>query len=97
VKHGVAKSSEKGFVHLRIAVVGDDLCVEIINSRPFDAEQSVGSGVGLANVKRRIELCYGADGDVALHADGNQTRVRLRIPLQRKSAKIKGLSEVAGY
>jgi LytS/YehU family sensor histidine kinase len=53
--------------------------------------------VGLANVKRRVELCYGADGDVILQADRNQTTVRLRIPLQRKSAKLKGLTEVADY
>jgi hypothetical protein len=94
VKHGVAKSSQNGFVHLRIATLLGDLCVDITNSRPFISEQSAGAGgVGLANVKRRVELCYGADGDVILQADRNQTTVRLRIPLQRKSAKLEGLTE----
>jgi two-component system, LytTR family, sensor kinase len=98
VKHGVAKSSQKGFVHLRITILLGDLCVDITNSGPFISEQSAGAGgVGLANVKRRVELCYGADGDVILQADRNQTTVRLRIPLQRKSAKLKGLTEVADY
>ena len=98
VKHGVAKSSQKGFVHLRITTVLGDLYVDITNSGPFIPEQPASAdGVGLANVKRRIELCYGADGDVVLHADRNQTNVRLRIPLQRKSARAKRLTEVPGY
>jgi len=89
VKHGVAKSSEKGFVHLQITTVGPDLCVNIMNSGQFLPDQSAGNGgVGLSNVKRRLELCYGAEGEVALKADRAQTTVTFRVPLQRRSGKI---------
>lgn len=98
VKHGVAKSSGTGFVHLKITTVGLNLCVNITNSGRFMPEQSSGNGgVGLANVKRRLELCYGADAEVVMQADQTQTTVGFRIPLRRESSRIKRFGEVTAH
>jgi len=98
VKHGVAKSSGKGFVHLKITTAGPNLCVDITNSGLFMPEQSIGNGgVGLSNVKRRLELCYGADGEVVINAGRTQTTVGFRVPLQRQSGHIKRFSDIADH
>jgi two-component system, LytTR family, sensor kinase len=98
VKHGVAKSSGKGFVHLKITTAGPNLCVDITNSGLFMPEQSIGNGgVGLSNVKRRLDLCYGADGEVVINAGRTQTTVGFRVPLQRQSGHIKRFSDVADH
>lgn len=97
VKHGVAKSSEKGFIHLKITTVGTDLCVDITNSGQFLPEELPRDkgGVGLSNVKRRLELCYGTESEVILRSDQTQTTVGFRVPL-RRSVQIKRLTELAG-
>jgi len=93
VKHGVAKSSQKGFVHLKITIVGSNLCVQIANSGQLNVKQlHRNGGIGLPNVKRRFELCYGAEGEVVLHTDRTQTTVSFQVPLQRQSDKSQELA-----
>ena len=61
-------------------------------------EQSSGNGgVGLTNVKRRLELCYGADAEVVMQADQTQTTVGFRIPLRRESSRVKRFGEVTAH
>lgn len=85
IKHGVARSSESGFVHLKIATAGSSLRVDITNSGQFLPEEPSGNdgGVGLSNVKRRLELCYGTDSEVVVRSDHAQTTIGFRIPIRR--------------
>src|SRR5215831_10115738 len=59
IRHGIARRTNPGYVHIRGTVKDDELRVTIVNSAaggPADA----GFGMGLQNVRRRLEICYGA-------------------------------------
>jgi LytS/YehU family sensor histidine kinase len=88
VKHGVACRSGIGFVRLYIRKRGDQITIEICNSGPFreaspetrkDADG--GNGVGLANVRRRLALCYGSGSDVEVSSAEDVTSVRFSLPV----------------
>jgi sensor histidine kinase YesM len=38
------------------------------------------AGVGLANVKRRLRLCYGPDADLVIESSPEGTKVQFAIP-----------------
>jgi two-component system LytT family sensor kinase len=66
VKHGVATRAGGGFVRLtiRVAHAQGGISVKIANSGECDLAllTNPGRGIGLTNVRRRLELCYGEDG-----------------------------------
>lgn len=82
VKHGVAPRRSAGFVRLRIRREAETVVVEISNSGAFREPQRNGSreGVGLANVRRRLDLCYGAESRLEIDSEDDATTVRFSIP-----------------
>ncbi|MGH7487569.1 MAG: hypothetical protein ACREMY_18490, partial [bacterium] len=42
-----------------------------------------GAGVGLQNVKRRLELCFGARSDLVIDSSTAGTTVRFSVPLDK--------------
>ena len=45
--------------------------------------QAAGAGVGLQNVRRRLEICYGSGADLEVRFEPGYTSVELNIPLVR--------------
>jgi two-component system LytT family sensor kinase len=87
VKHGVASRMGAGFVHLKIRAAGDTVVVEVSNSgvwdRPPGLSSPSSSGIGLTNVRRRLELCYGADARFEIRVENGVTTVAFTIPVAR--------------
>jgi|HubBroStandDraft_1064217.scaffolds.fasta_scaffold00638_8 two-component system LytT family sensor kinase len=83
VKHGVASRMGAGFVHLKIRAAGQAVSVEVSNSGMWDSPpglSSESSGIGLTNVRRRLELCYGAEGRFEIRAANGVTTVAFTLP-----------------
>ena len=80
VKHGVASRMGAGFVHLKISAAGESIAVEISNSGEWDSPPGLSSGIGLANVRRRLELCYGAAARFEIRAAEGVTTVAFTVP-----------------
>ncbi len=97
VKHGVAGRAGNGFVRLRIRVVEEAVRVEVSNSGSFQAETegSRGTGVGLANVRRRLALCFGKDGTLDVSSDIDATTVAFSVPRGALAEKTPLRAEVA--
>ena len=89
VKHGVASRAGSGFVRLRIRVVEQAVQVEVSNSGGFrqENEGNRGTGVGLANVRRRLALCFGKDGTLSVSSDHQATTVAFSVPHPSAAAK----------
>jgi hypothetical protein len=82
VKHGVASRPGGGFVRLSIQNRDGRIQVEICNSGEF-REPSPGrepKGVGLANVRRRLTLCYGNPSTVQMRSANDLTVVSFSVP-----------------
>jgi two-component system LytT family sensor kinase len=85
VKHGIAANPAPGWLRLRIRALTDALEISVEDSGGGGAQpgNNTGAGVGLANVTRRLELCYGAEAAVHFRSGPEGTKVQFRIPRAR--------------
>ena len=82
IKHGVALRTEPGFVRVTAGRRADQLCVRVENSSA-GAAANPGEGVGLQNVRRRLEICYGPAYGVELSLGERQSIAEVTIPISR--------------
>jgi two-component system, LytTR family, sensor kinase len=86
IKHGVAPRVSAGFVRLDITARRDVLSVEVSNSGECDFHTLMGTradgGIGLPNVRRRLELCYGLESTFLAEVEDGVTTVGFRLPLK---------------
>jgi two-component system, LytTR family, sensor kinase len=81
IKHGVALRTEPGYVRVRAACGNGALRITVENSGSDRASESPGARVGLENVRRRLEICYGSSSELLLSLDPHNTVAELSIPL----------------
>jgi two-component system, LytTR family, sensor kinase len=86
VKHGVAPRTGTGFVRLDITAQPDMLSVTISNSGECDTSALTAGhadgGIGLANVRRRLELHYGEESSFLAEVEDGVTTVGFLLPLK---------------
>jgi two-component system LytT family sensor kinase len=84
--HGISKSLEEGTITINASIEGDTLCISIRNAGcvpgSFD-DAPKKQGVGIANVKARLQLHYGSRQSFTIRevAPGDVTAV-FRLPLE---------------
>ena len=85
-KHSDTVSNPNGFIKISIAVDESDNCVfEIINSaKEKNSIDGKYQGVGLQNIKKRLELQYGENYEFLEEKVEAIYRMQLSIPLERK-------------
>jgi LytS/YehU family sensor histidine kinase len=81
IKHGVAQRSEPGYVRIKGQLHGEQVRILIENSGSGASSETAGSGVGLHNVRRRLEICYGSAADLRLTITPTKSVVEVDIPL----------------
>jgi sensor histidine kinase YesM len=67
--HGIARSLGKGTITIKVSIEGDKLCISIRNAGcvPGSFGESLKrQGVGIANVRARLELHYGNRQSVSI-------------------------------
>ena len=84
VKHSVNIDSEESFVKVVIEVDEKKLYFNCINSKdpnfiPSLKEKS--SGLGLGNIKRRLELLYGNNHKLEINSTETKYEIKLELPL----------------
>lgn len=96
VKHGVAPISRPVTIRLEVSRDGDDLVVIVEDNgepAPSGALPTGGLGVGLNNVRQRLEVLYGARGVLQAAPRERGFLVLVRIPLKLETttgAKVMG-------
>jgi hypothetical protein len=88
IKHGVAPRTEPGYVRIEAVLCGEGLRILVENSSSERVVQSAGTGVGLQNVRRRLEICYGPEANLRMNSQPQKTTVELSIPHARISASV---------
>lgn len=80
-KHGISYR-ERSFISVSLEISGDRLEFRIVNSRrPHESEDNDKTGIGLANVRQRLELIFGSSADLQIRELEKEYIVNLAIPL----------------
>ncbi|MBI1798016.1 MAG: histidine kinase [Candidatus Eisenbacteria bacterium] len=80
IKHGIAERIEGGTVRIAAARHDGVLTIEVENDADPDARSRRGAGVGLANVRRRLDALEGRDTRLDVRRIADQFRVTLTLP-----------------
>jgi hypothetical protein len=86
VKHGVAGLVEGGTIRLSVERSGDSVRVAVENAFDSDSPPANRLGVGLVQVRRRLELRYGGAAGLQAGAREGVYRVELRFPCESPMA-----------
>ena len=84
-KHGVSKLSKDAEVLIRLEVDASKLHFEVINSKPLLLEKDEAGyteGIGLKNVKRRLELIYPDGHNFDIIEKDEEFRIELNLDLE---------------
>jgi hypothetical protein len=87
IRHGIANLPEGGVIGLSVQRSQDSVSIVVENSFDPDAPSSLKTGLGLDNVRRRLDARYGADASVSVRTEGNQFSVHLRLPAQQNGER----------
>lgn len=79
-KHGVSTSSRAGFIDIDISYEAPYLNYSVVNSLS-SRSSSTSSGIGLINLRKRLELIYGARFLMNCGAHNGEYIAHLRIPI----------------
>jgi two-component system LytT family sensor kinase len=90
IKHGLSLNPDAGWLKLTARLDDRRLTILVEDSGPggesSGPEGPAGAGVGLANVNRRLQLCFGPDAGVNLQHGAFGTRVYFEVPLSEVPA-----------
>jgi sensor histidine kinase YesM len=83
-KHGTSQVLEEPWIKLHIKAKEDSLFFELSNSKPFvNVVHPVRSGIGLNNVKKRLELLYPAQHQLSIETTEDAFTVQMLVPLEK--------------
>ncbi|MBA5636459.1 histidine kinase [Duganella sp. LX20W] len=80
IKHGLEPKIEGGRIDIRASVTGSQLQVDVIDDG-VGFSTHAGDGMGLANVRERLQLLYGARAELVIEAPlTGGARATIRLP-----------------
>jgi len=80
IKHGISKLKEGGTVGLTTQLDNNQLIIKVTNSGSLSEGENT-TKLGLKNIRRRLELLYGAEAVFKLQEIANQVVATIKIPL----------------
>jgi hypothetical protein len=86
ITHGVAHVVEGGTVAIRAARTGSVLSIVVENPCDPDRPRGTGAGVGLANVRARLQAVHGAEATLHATEHKGMWRVALTLPAVTEAA-----------
>lgn len=85
-KHGVGKSMEKSWIKINIDFTGHSLNIEVSNNKSQNKIKSETGGIGLLNVKKRLDLLFYDSYSLEISEKNNRFDVFLTIPINQNNA-----------
>ncbi|MDA9358602.1 histidine kinase, partial [Saprospiraceae bacterium] len=83
-KHGISDSISEGYVNIEILISDQDLQINIVNSkitRLSPSNKIKSGGIGLVNIRRRLNLIYPEEYILDIQDSPNEYRVELGLTL----------------
>lgn len=88
-KHGASRDTKSPFIHIELQVIENELNFSITNSFELhpNSEESSSQGIGLTNVKRRLELLYPQKYTLKISGENGVFQVTLKLELSPRKAE----------
>jgi two-component system, LytTR family, sensor kinase len=80
-KHGVAKSIDKSWINIAIEETDHMLHIAVSNSKSQNTSKGEVGGIGLFNVKKRLDLLFSDSYKLDISEKNNRFDVKLSIPI----------------
>jgi LytS/YehU family sensor histidine kinase len=96
-KHGTSQMLEQAWIRLAIDIDGNTLKMTLINAKvPVKDEGKPDSGIGISNVRKRLELLYPGKHVLAIREEEDVFIVKLTVELERDSTikTVKAIPEL---
>ena len=87
IKHGVYNSSEEVLVKLKCGIQKDYVFIEISNDYDPEAVKKAGNGIGLSNIKKRLQLIYQRQDLLETIAEKLTFTAKLKFPIDHGATK----------
>ena len=88
-KHGVSRKRGSSWVHASLSAIDKQLHFEISNSKPAGLPgQAAEKGIGLKNVRQRLDLLYPNEYHLDMRSKPDQFSVHLQLPLRAHDDKM---------
>ncbi|MFZ4929197.1 sensor histidine kinase [Chryseobacterium sp. Mn2064] len=83
VKHSIDISGKESYIKIEINIENKELHFVCVNSKSADhfVSDRKNSGLGLANINRRLELLYNDTFELNIESKDQEYRINLKIPL----------------
>ncbi|HYO22663.1 MAG TPA: histidine kinase, partial [Flavisolibacter sp.] len=83
-KHGTSNMLEQPWISFQLTVEDEWLKMKLLNGKAENVSHST-SGIGLANVKKRLELLYPQKHDLVITSEAEVYIVNLKVQLEKKT------------
>lgn len=81
IKHGIAASTKGGLIELKTKTYGDKVQIIVNNSGKLNVNtNNKGTGIGLVNTEKRLQLLYGDKASLKLTSNDNIVSTVVEIP-----------------
>ncbi len=80
-KHGVSKQTDHAWMHCKLNIDKNTLRLQVENSKPVSSPENNKGGIGLKNLKKRLELLYPDRHKLQIQDNENTFLVKLEIEL----------------
>ena len=92
IKHGVADRVEGGTIRIAARCTDERLTIEVENGLDPEAPPRRGEGLGLDNVRRRLDAFAAREARMDVRRNGNQFRVTLTLPAYTAPVASEGVA-----
>ena len=80
-KHGVHSTAQRSWVKITLTLEQSSLCLQVANSIPDSSAHSPGQGIGLSNVRKRLNMLYPDCHILKTNAVNSEYKTELRVDL----------------
>ncbi|MBC7947474.1 MAG: histidine kinase [Chitinophagaceae bacterium] len=94
-KHGTSHMLEQPWISLHISIRGNQMNMKLVNGKTAEAQTDGASGIGVQNVRKRLEILYPGKHELIITPEEDVFIVNLKLELgQRKIPIVKPNSEL---